>query len=174
MQQRVGLAQSLLNDPKVMFMDEPTSGLDPNARIQVRGIIESCKSEGRTVFISTHELSEAQRLCDRVAIIHRGKIVKEGRVRDLLRGGLVELRASGVSRELADKFVGAGVEMSLVGNDLRMEMPDTDNTNAVIDAIRASGGTITYLAEREILLEDLFREAVGASRKGEVASGVSK
>lgn len=167
MQQRVGLAQSLLNDPKVMFMDEPTSGLDPNARMQVRGIIESCKSEGRTVFISTHELSEAQRLCDRVAIIHRGKIVRQGRVRDLLRGGVVELRATGVHKETADKFAAPGVEVSLIGSDLRMEMPDSQDTNAIIDAIRTSGGTITYLAEREILLEDLFREAVGFNKKGE-------
>lgn len=167
MQQRVGLAQSLLNDPKVMFMDEPTSGLDPNARMQVRGIIESCKSEGRTVFISTHELSEAQRLCDRVAIIHRGKIVRQGRVRDLLRGGVVELRATGVNKETADKFAAPGVEVSLIGSDLRMEMPDSQDTNAIVDAIRTSGGTITYLAEREILLEDLFREAVGYNKKGE-------
>jgi len=164
MQQRVGLAQSLLNDPKVMFMDEPTSGLDPNARIQVRGIIESCKAEGRTVFISTHELSEAQRLCDRVAIIHRGKIVRQGAVRELLRGSVVELSASGVSQELADKLKAPDITATLVGGELRMEMPNTADTNAILDAIRSAGGTVRSLTPRDVMLEDLFREVTGVSQ----------
>jgi ABC-2 type transport system ATP-binding protein len=164
MQQRVGLAQSLLNDPKVMFMDEPTSGLDPNARIQVRGIIESCKSEGRTVFISTHELSEAQRLCDRVAIIHRGKIVRQGAVRDLLRGSVIELSASGVSQELADKLKSPDITATLVGGELRLEMPNTADTNSILDAIRSAGGSIRSLTPRDVMLEDLFREVTSVAQ----------
>jgi len=164
MQQRVGLAQSLLNDPKVMFMDEPTSGLDPNARIQVRGIIESCKAEGRTVFISTHELSEAQRLCDRVAIIHRGRFGAEGPVRDVFVGWVVGLSARWVSQELADKLKAPDITATLVGGELRMEMPNTADTNAILDAIRSAGGTVRSLTPRDVMLEDLFREVTGVSQ----------
>ena len=74
MQQRVGLAQSLLNDPKLLFLDEPTGGLDPIAHREIRDLILSFRDEGRTVFISSHELSEVELICDRVAIINRGVI----------------------------------------------------------------------------------------------------
>ena len=86
MQQRVGLAQSLLNDPKLLFLDEPTGGLDPIAHREIRDLILSFRDEGRTVFISSHELSEVELICDRVAIINRGVIARQGRLRDLDRG----------------------------------------------------------------------------------------
>lgn len=77
MQQRVGLAQALLNDPKLMFLDEPTGGLDPIAHREIRDLILSFREEGRTVFISSHELSEVELICDRVAIINKGVIARQ-------------------------------------------------------------------------------------------------
>lgn len=85
MQQRVGLAQALINNPDMLILDEPTSGLDPLGRMKVRQIIQRLKDEGKTVFFSSHELGEVETVCDRVAIIHQGELKEEGRVADLVK-----------------------------------------------------------------------------------------
>jgi ABC-2 type transport system ATP-binding protein len=84
MQQRVGLAQALINNPDLLILDEPTSGLDPLGRMKVREIIQRLKQEGKTVFFSSHELGEVETVCDRVAIINQGELKVEGRVADLV------------------------------------------------------------------------------------------
>jgi ABC-2 type transport system ATP-binding protein len=83
MQQRVGLAQALINNPDLLILDEPTSGLDPIGRMKVREIIQRLKSRGKTVFFSSHELGEVETVCDRVAILHQGQLKVAGRVSDL-------------------------------------------------------------------------------------------
>lgn len=83
MQQRVGIAQALINNPDLLILDEPTSGLDPLGRMKVREIIQRLRNEGKTVFFSSHELGEVETVCDRVAIIHHGELKVEGRVGDL-------------------------------------------------------------------------------------------
>ena len=85
MQQRMGLAQALINNPDLLILDEPTSGLDPIGRMKVREIIQRLKNEGRTVFFSSHELGEVETVCDRVAILHQGELKVEGRVDALAR-----------------------------------------------------------------------------------------
>ncbi|EEF61187.1 ABC transporter ATP-binding protein [Pedosphaera parvula] len=85
MQQRVGLAQALINNPDLLILDEPTSGLDPIGRMKVREIIQRLKNEGKTVFFSSHELGEVETVCDRVAILYQGELKVEGRVNDLLQ-----------------------------------------------------------------------------------------
>jgi ABC-2 type transport system ATP-binding protein len=85
MQQRVGLAQALINDPDLLILDEPTSGLDPVGRMKVREIIQRLKNEGKTVFFSSHELGEVETVCDRVAILHEGELRIEGHVSALVQ-----------------------------------------------------------------------------------------
>jgi ABC-2 type transport system ATP-binding protein len=85
MQQRIGLAQALINNPDLLILDEPTSGLDPVGRMKVREIIQRLKNDGKTVFFSSHELGEVETVCDRVAILHQGKLKVEGRVTDLMQ-----------------------------------------------------------------------------------------
>jgi len=85
MQQRVGLAQALINNPDLLILDEPTSGLDPLGRMKVREIIQRLKTEGKTVFFSSHELGEVETVCDRVAILNQGELKVVGRVDDLVR-----------------------------------------------------------------------------------------
>ena len=85
MQQRAGLAQALINNPDLLILDEPTSGLDPVGRMKVREIIQRLKSNGKTVFFSSHELGEVETVCDRVAILSEGELKVEGRVDDLVR-----------------------------------------------------------------------------------------
>ena len=85
MQQRVGLAQALINNPDLLILDEPTSGLDPIGRMKVREIIQRLKNEGKTVFFSSHELGEVETVCDRVAILHQGELKVAGRISELAR-----------------------------------------------------------------------------------------
>jgi ABC-2 type transport system ATP-binding protein len=86
MQQRVGLAQSLINNPDLLILDEPTSGLDPLGRMKVREIIQRLKDEGKTVFFSSHELGEVETVCDRVAIVHQGELRAVGSVAEVSAG----------------------------------------------------------------------------------------
>ena len=85
MQQRVGLAQALINDPDLIILDEPTSGLDPVGRMKIREIIQRLKQSGKTVFFSSHELGEVETVCDRVAILHQGELKLEGAVEELIQ-----------------------------------------------------------------------------------------
>jgi len=86
MQQRVGLAQSLINNPDLLILDEPTSGLDPLGRMKVREIIQRLKEQGKTVFFSSHELGEVETVCDRVAIVHQGELKAVGTVAEVSAG----------------------------------------------------------------------------------------
>jgi ABC-2 type transport system ATP-binding protein len=86
MQQRVGLAQALINNPDLLILDEPTSGLDPLGRMKVREIIQRLKDDGKTVFFSSHELGEVETVCDRVAIVHQGELKKVGTVAEVSAG----------------------------------------------------------------------------------------
>lgn len=160
MQQRIGLAQSLINDPKLLFLDEPTGGLDPIAHREIRDLILSFRDEGRTVFISSHELSEVELICDRVAIINKGIIARQGRLTDLLRGGRIEVSVEGVEPKLLQDLEMADAHVRTIPNGLLFDMPEDNDTNAVIDRIRASKGRIVSIVPRKKRLEDLFVETV--------------
>ncbi|NES95223.1 MAG: ABC transporter ATP-binding protein [Desertifilum sp. SIO1I2] len=84
MQQRIGMAQALINDPEVVFLDEPMSGLDPMGRYQIREIITSLKGQGKTIFFNSHILSDVEQICDRVAILAKGELIKMGSLDELL------------------------------------------------------------------------------------------
>src|SRR5919204_5711815 len=109
MLQRVGIAQAILHNPKIVFLDEPMSGLDPMGRREVRDLIEQLKHEGKTVFFSTHILSDAEALCDRVAILNRGELRGVGAVADLTSSvhGRVELVWHGTTVPRALQTMGA-------------------------------------------------------------------
>jgi len=101
MQQRVGLAQALLNEPALVFLDEPTSGLDPVGRYEVREIIRELRQRGVTVFLNSHYLSEVEVTCDRVAIVKRGRLVRVGALEELTAGATqIEIRAAGLTAGL--------------------------------------------------------------------------
>lgn len=160
MQQRIGLAQSLLNDPELLFLDEPTGGLDPIAHIEIRDLILKFRDEGRTVFISSHELSDVERICDRVAIINKGELVHQGRLDQLLSGGRIEITADNVTEELSDKFRGDDMTVSFRAGRLIADIPDSAHPGEMLDAIRTAGGDIVSVIPRRKRLEDLFLESV--------------
>lgn len=166
MQQRVGLAQSLLNDPRLLFLDEPTGGLDPIAHREIRDLILSFRDEGRTVFISSHELSEVELICDRVAIIHKGKIERQGKLSELLRGGRMEITAEGIDEGLAKKIADGGILHHLADGYL-IDLPEGEELNGIVDAIRAVKGTVVSMVPRKKRLEDLFVETVRSKTPAE-------
>jgi ABC-2 type transport system ATP-binding protein len=163
MQQRLGLAQCLLNDPKILFLDEPTGGLDPIAHIQIRDLILALRDEGKTVFISSHELSDVERICDRVAMMDLGKVVSEGTLDRLLAGGRVELIADGVPQKVHDELRSDGAIASLSEGRLIADVPDDGTVNHVIDLVRGAGGVVQSVTPRRKRLEDLFVETMAAT-----------
>ncbi len=160
MQQRVGLAQSLLNDPKLLFLDEPTGGLDPIAHIEIRDLILQFRDEGKTVFISSHELSDVERICDRVAIINKGEVVAQGRLEELLIGGRIELTANGCPDDLATRLRDEDTLVSINHGRMIVDVPDTHNPDQIAKMVQAAGGEIVSIIPRRKRLEDLFLEAV--------------
>lgn len=160
MQQRIGLAQCLINDPKLMFLDEPTGGLDPIAHREVRDLIVGFREEGRTVFISSHELSEVELICDRVAIINHGVIARQGKLTDLLRGGRIEITLDGVPEKLITDMKLADANVRALPAGILVDMPEENDPNSVIDAVRGAKGKVISIVPRRKRLEDLFVETV--------------
>jgi ABC-2 type transport system ATP-binding protein len=155
MLQRVGIAQAILHDPKVVFLDEPMSGLDPMGRREVRDLIEQLKKEGKTVFFSTHILSDAEALCDRVAIIHLGELRGVGVVADLTSSmhGQVELIWQGASVPAAMAALGA--EWYVRGDNVRALLPEQKQEEA-LEIIRREHLRLVSLTPLRATLEDYF------------------
>jgi ABC-2 type transport system ATP-binding protein len=167
MLQRVGIAQAILHEPKVLFFDEPMSGLDPMGRREVRDLMEELQHEGKTVFFSTHILSDAESLCDRVAIIHQGELRGVGAVADLTSSiqGKVEIVWRGSS--LPDGLKTLVTEWHLAGDTVRAVSPEA-NQEAVIDALRRERLKIISLAPLRTTLEEYYLSNV---RPSEAAAG---
>ena len=164
MQQRIGLAQALLNDPKLLFLDEPTGGLDPIAHREIRDIILNTRDEGRTVFISSHELSEVELICDRVAIINYGKIAAQGKLTELLKGGRVEITVDGVPEKFITDLNIPEANIRSLALGILIDAPEEADINGVIDAVRTAKGHIISIVPRRKRLEDLFVETVSVPR----------
>ncbi len=124
MLQRVGIAQAIVHDPKLIFLDEPMSGLDPIGRREVRDLIQSLKDEGKTIFFSTHILSDAETLCDRVAVLNHGQLRGIGVVADLVRevSGRIEVVWEGTAA--MDAIVELGAETHSSGAIFRAVLPE--------------------------------------------------
>ena len=161
MLQRVGIAQSIIHNPKLIFLDEPMSGLDPIGRREVRDLIQSLKDEGKTVFFSTHILSDAEALCDRVAILNHGQLRGVGTIADLTAGlhGRVEVIWDGSSAVAVVRALGG--DCHATGETIRAVLQDT-KLDTAIDAIRRSGGRIISVTPVRTSLEDYFIQQVGA------------
>ncbi|HEV2115052.1 MAG TPA: ABC transporter ATP-binding protein [Terriglobales bacterium] len=157
MLQRVGIAQAILHDPKVVFLDEPMSGLDPIGRREVRDLMESLKHEGRTVFFSTHILSDAEALCDRVAILHKGELRSIGVIADLTSSvrGKVEVMWQGDTIPQAMRSLGD--ECHLTGEMARAIVAE-DQLDAAIDALRRANLKLISVTPVRATLEDYFVE----------------
>jgi ABC-2 type transport system ATP-binding protein len=157
MLQRVGIGQAILHDPKLVFFDEPMSGLDPMGRREVRDLMEQLKHEGKTVFFSTHILSDAEALCDRVAIIHRGELRGIGRVADLTSTvqGNVEVVWQGTHIPASMKALGA--ECHVTGETVRAVISENQQ-DSVIDLLRRERQRLISIIPVRTSLEAYFVE----------------
>jgi len=157
MMQRIGIAQALINDPKILFLDEPTSGLDAIARIEVRRIIQRLKEQGgKTVFLSSHQLLEVELVCDRVSIMNLGKLVRAGHVEELLVGSAMEIVGEGIPEEGLARIRDLVPDARTQNGRLTAVHDDEEVIGSIIDIIRAHKGHIISLTPQRRTLEDLF------------------
>ena len=163
MLQRAGIAQAILHNPKLVFFDEPMSGLDPLGRREVRDLMEQLKQEGKTVFFSTHILSDAEALCDRVAIIHKGELRGVGAVEDLTSTvqGKVEVIWQGAQIPASMKALGA--ECHLTGDTVRAILPENQQ-DAAIDSLRRERVRLIAITPLRTSLEAYFVEKLQHSQ----------
>jgi ABC-2 type transport system ATP-binding protein len=158
MLQRTGLAAALVADPEMLILDEPMSGLDPVGRKEVRDLIFAEREAGRTIFFSTHILSDVEAMCDRVTILREGKVVVSGAIRQLLRGDVLhtEVTLVGVSDALKERLEAMGATL-LPRPDVLIV--DVEGETRVADVLRASldgGAQIIEVVPKRETLEDLF------------------
>jgi ABC-2 type transport system ATP-binding protein len=159
MLQRVGLAQSLVNDPEIVFLDEPMSGLDPVGRREVRDLIAELRDEGKTVFMCSHILSDIEVLCDRVAILKKGRLAQVGYLDELRRKtedpNRMEVMATGTDAESLRKHL-PEAEIAPTPRGLRIEIATEAEIENVITALRKVGGKIVSIQPVKQSLEELF------------------
>jgi ABC-2 type transport system ATP-binding protein len=161
MLQRVGLAQALVNQPELVFLDEPMSGLDPLGRRMVRDLILELKREGGTVVFSTHILSDAESLCDRVALLREGKVAAVGALNEILQVDVshLEILVSGLDDQAAAGLPPSVQRRNRVGDRWHLEVPATAPLADVVQAIERSGGRVLSVSPvRQSLEEVFFRE----------------
>ncbi len=163
MLQRAALAAAIVHDPELLILDEPMSGLDPVGRKEVRDIIVEERHRGRTVFFSSHILSDVEMLCDRVCILRRGEVVVAGSLQELLHEGKrrSEVTVTGASEALAADLTATVDSTRRVGDALVMEVAGDAAVQAVLSKILAAGARLQSVTPKRETLEDLFvREAL--------------
>lgn len=149
MSQRIGLAQALVNNPEVLILDEPTSALDPLNRVAVREILLAARNAGKTIFLSSHVLSEIELICDRIGILNRGKLMRVGRTSDLLEShGMSEIVAAGYNVDIIP-----GAEATEAG--YRFIVPTSD-IRSMLERIWMIGGEVTRVNPVRRTLEEIF------------------
>ncbi len=158
MLQRVGLAQAMINDPDLLILDEPTSALDPLGRVAVRELLLQARKAGKTIFLSSHLLSEIELICDRIGIVHRGKLVRLGRTTDMLESDEeYEISALGVA---TNDFPQSTAEDGLV-----RFLVSRQGQRQAIERIWDRGGEVVRVSPARKSLEDIFVELTSDARK---------
>jgi ABC-2 type transport system ATP-binding protein len=165
--QKLGVALALVNDPELCFLDEPTTGLDPRARRSIWDVIRQLRREGRTIFLTTHYLEEAEQLADRIAIINRGRIIASGSPTDIIAryGRHERLRIVG-GPGLADQLKALGVEAEHVNGGVEVELRSKSDALRILSAVASSGVDWDSFSTQTDTLEDVFIQLVGRLEDG--------
>jgi ABC-2 type transport system ATP-binding protein len=164
MLQRIGLAQALVHDPELIILDEPMSGLDPVGRKEVRDLILSLRDQGKTVFFSTHIISDVEMICDRVGILAKGRMLALGRVEDLInehRSQSVELVCDGIVGDEIAIIKQSASRILQQGSRCLMIFDRQESLEEVLGAVREHGGKLVSLTPHKGSLEDIFMEQLG-------------
>ncbi|MCK5127203.1 MAG: ABC transporter ATP-binding protein [candidate division Zixibacteria bacterium] len=169
MKQRLGLAQALINDPEIIFLDEPTDGVDPVGRREIRDILKRLKEQGKTVFLNSHLLAEVEAVCDKVAILDKGKLIKTGPVSELTRvSSTYQIETIQLPIEAAEQIKTAFPHAKLLtDNKISITFEDPRQLNSLIDILRKLNVEITAAIPVKISLEDSFMQLL----RGEVKHG---
>jgi ABC-2 type transport system ATP-binding protein len=163
MRQRLGLAAALLGKPELLVLDEPTDGIDPLGRVEVRALLGEERSRGATLLLNSHLLAETERVCDRIGILHGGKLVKSGTLDELRRSAtgwsVTFAPGADVAKLGALGFAPDGDRSA--GEHFAVEAHDAAALNAKLDAARATGALLVHLEPASKDLEELLREVAG-------------
>ena len=175
MLQRVGIAQALINDPEVVFLDEPMAGLDPLGRRDIRSLILSLRDEGRTLFLSSHILTDAEAICSRVAILSEGRLIASGKISELgLKVQGWELIVTGITPSRAETLASAADSIMRVDDERYViELPAHSSPEQVIAALVGSGAQILSLNPHHETLEEFFVDQVTRQREQDEGQRVS-
>jgi len=163
LRQRLGIAISLVNDPEVVFLDEPTTGLDPRARREVWEVLHGLKNRGKTVFLTTHYMEEAELLADMVAIISKGKIIAMGSPAELIENNTnyLVLTLQSVDEKVIEIIRKMGFEPVLIDHDIKTRVEHTDDVQKILSAIKDAGALYLGLDVRKPNLEEVFLKITG-------------
>jgi len=168
MKQRLGIASAIMHEPDVIFLDEPTDGVDPVGRREIRELMEKLKGEGKTVFVNSHLLGELELVCDRVAILERGEVVRTGTIGELTtqEGRYVIGLAEGEAFPL-EAAANLGVKVEAVGNYHEVVIGSDDTAvDRVLAMLHGKGLRVRHLQEKKQSLEDVFISTVDQAAPG--------
>jgi ABC-2 type transport system ATP-binding protein len=167
LKQRVGVAISLVNDPEIVFLDEPSTGLDPKARREVWEVIANLRNKGKTIFLTTHYMEEAEYLADRIVIIHKGKIIAEGTLEELISkyGDENILRIKDCkSKEIINIFRENDFETKSEGNgDIAIKIKYKEQILEVLSILKHECVDYNTIDIRRSNLEEIFLKLTGAT-----------
>jgi ABC-2 type transport system ATP-binding protein len=166
MVQRLGIAQAIINDPEIVFLDEPMSGLDPLGRMEVRRIITSLKARGVTVFFSSHILPDVEALCDRVAILNKGKLQEVGALEEILKVTIAghEVIVAGWTTEMLESIRKRCDELRSMGDRLHLRINDKDKLEELLAYVFAQKLEVVSVNPVRPSLEEYFQTAVGSGQ----------
>lgn len=160
MKQRIGLGSAILSDPLLLFLDEPTSALDPTGRKQVRDIIFKLRDQGKTIFLNTHLLNEAELVSDRVGIIDNGRMKKIGTIHELLHSPVL-LSIGNCSEKIIGELKKIDPLLKKCGNEIEMSVPNDELLPKIALIIMENKGLLYMMKRKENALEELFISTVG-------------
>jgi ABC-2 type transport system ATP-binding protein len=167
MKQRLGIAQAIFHEPAVIFLDEPTDGVDPVGRREIRAIMQQLQQQGKTIFLNSHLLGEVELICDRVGILQKGEMIREGTVEDLTQQrGLFQIGLAPGQTLPTAELTQQGCTVRPSGEYWEISLRDGASIDSVVDLLRARGLSIRHLMEKRQTLEDLFVETVEAAEPG--------
>jgi ABC-2 type transport system ATP-binding protein len=171
MKQRVGIAQAILHDPELIFLDEPTDGVDPVGRREIRTIIEERKKAGATVFVNSHLLGEIELMCNRVAVMHRGSLIREGTVQEITRQANTFVIGIADGTFPQEKLAKLGYVCNPRNDRFEVELPEGKSIDPVLQLLSAEGLKLRHLVEKRQSLEDVFVKLVDDERDNEREAG---
>ncbi|HVO72907.1 MAG TPA: ABC transporter ATP-binding protein [Ignavibacteriaceae bacterium] len=165
MMQRLGLAQSLINDPELIFLDEPTDGVDPLGRKEIRDILVDLKNKSKTIFLNSHLLSEVELISDRVGILNKGRLIREGTVKELTEK---KEEYSLTIENITDENLLRQLNLNRIKEDsYSVRVSDISELNKLIDSLREKKILIIEIIKQKATLEEMFISLIMESEKGE-------